>query len=178
MRIYFAPKEILTNNRIIIEDEEITIKFTSMRRIIDHIEEHENINFRRITENRERQEKHERALFMLNKITKEVFKKGLQMTEKRIEKEKKMNDIWNVLRYELIEYMRKIEDIEIGFFKNEKEEIKRILLESEKVRKYFNNSFMKIGNMYTVVYPGIIKDWTLRSNMRKYLEERIRPNRT
>jgi hypothetical protein len=167
--------------REIYQDQVETVKLSNMHRMIGHIT---HINERYNTELRHQdgELRNMRAHFILNKITREDFKKKLQMMEKKNEKSKKMNDIWNVLRFVLIEIVGRIMEIDINQV-NRRQEIVDIINEAEKSRRYCNRSFEKVGKLFGMVYPGINKEWIQIHNMEQYLidlrkaEERNRQRR-
>ena len=92
------------------------------------------------------------------------------MLEKRNNKSKKMNDIWNLLRLVLIEYIGKI--TERGYKKEEGVRmIDEIIEESEKIRIYCNNSFKNVGKVFNMVYPGINTEWIQIYNWESYIKK-------
>jgi hypothetical protein len=150
------------------EDSQI-IKISNMHRMINHIDftvrnfTYENVQLNLTLRNM-------RANYILNNIKKEELKRKLQLFDKKNNKNKKMLDIWNLLRIVLIEYIGKIATLRVtkedGIF-----EINKIIEESEKIRLYCNNSLKKVGKMYTVVYPGITKEWVHINNWETYTKK-------
>lgn len=174
LRLYFKPERTSSSNpiRYNVKDKAETIKIANMHRMIGHID-HLNRSYNNVINNNEGTLRKYRAEFILNKLSRENFKRKLQMMNKMQNKEKKLNDIWNVLRLVLIEYIGKISEL---VYSKEKEEegiitIMNIILESEKIRKYCNKSFKKIGEMFKTVYPGINKEWTQINNWERYIKE-------
>ena len=124
------------------------------------------------TENgyKEEQLKNMRANYILNKLTKDDFKKKLQMLEKKNNKSKKVNDTWNLLSLVLVEYIGKI--TEKTYSKEEGIKIiDEIVKESEKIRIYCNTSFYNIGKVFNMVYPGINEDWIQINNWVEYCKK-------
>lgn len=156
----------------VIKDSQQTIKIANMHRMIGHIN-YLNTGFQNEIRNEEINLRNMRANYLLNKITKLDFKKKLQMLEKKNNKSKKMNDIWNLLRLVLIEYIGKITERE---YKKENgiRIINEIIEESEKIRKYCNKSFNNVGKIYNMVYPGINTEWIQINNWQSYLNEKLK----
>lgn len=184
VRIYFPsmtksqPAAFNRYNNTIIQDSVQTIKIINMHRMCGHIN-HINRIYNNELVSQENILKNMRANYILNKISKEEFKKKLQMMEKKNEKSKKMNDIWILLRIVLIEYIGKISE---QVYEKEKgiTMINDIIGESNKIKKYCNHSFQKIGSMFSMVYPGINDEWIQINNWKAYLKEqekaRVRMN--
>ena len=107
--------------------------------------------------------------YLLNKLTKEEFKKKIQMIDKKKNKNKKLNDVWNVLHLVLIEYIGKISEIEPN--EDGVKIIKDIIKESEKIKEYCNKSFRKIGKMFKMTYPGINVEWIQIENWETYMKD-------
>lgn len=151
-------------------DQVETVKLSNMHRMIGHIT-HINDRYNTEIQREEYKKRIMRAHFILNKITKEEFKKKLQKMEKKNEKIKKMNDIWNVLRFVLVEVVGQIMEIDVKEI-NKKQEIIDIINEAEKSRKYCNRSFEKVGKLFGMVYPGINKEWIQIHNMEQYMKSK------
>ncbi len=146
-----------------------TVKISNMRRMISHIDMI-NYNYRTYMNYQENILRSWRADYILSKLTKAEFKRRLQMNEKKNNKEKKLNDIWNVVRFVLIEYIGKI--TETSYEKNEGIKIiDNIIEESEKIRIFSNNMFKKVGKIFNMTYPGINIDWIQINNWESYLKE-------
>ena len=156
----------------VINDDQQTVIIANMHRMIGHIN-YLNTTYQNENQHEEQTLRKMRANYILNKINKNDFKKKLQMLEKKNNKSKKMNDIWNLLRLVLIEYIGKITEENY-----EKEEgiriINQIIIESEKIRKYCNNSFNNVGKVFSMVYPGINTEWIQINNWEAYLKEQAR----
>ena len=120
LRLYFKPERTSTSNaiRYNVKDKAETIKIANMHRMIGHID-HLNRSYNNVINNNEGTLRKYRAEFILNKLSRENFKRKLQMMNKMQNKEKKLNDIWNVLRLVLIEYIGKISEL---VYSKEKEE--------------------------------------------------------
>ena len=95
------------------------------------------------------------------------------MLEKKQNKEKKMNDIWNVLRLVILEYIGKITEKKYELEEGKKI-IKNIVIESQKVREYCNTSFSKIGKMLNMTYPGINSEWVQIYNWEKHVKHLLK----
>ena len=117
-----------------------------------------------------------RAHFLLKQITKEDFKKKLQMQQKKMNKSKKLNDIWNVLNLVLLEYLGKIAEKTYIIIEGIKL-IDDLILESEKIRKYCNRQFKKVGKIFNMTYPGITSDWIQINNWESYMKEQEKRRR-
>jgi len=164
------------NNNRAINDYQQTIKIANMHRMLGHIN-HLNISYQNENIYEERTLRNMRAYYIIKKIDKDEFKKKLQMLKKKNNKSKKMNDIWNLLRLVLIEYIGKIAEQHY-----EKEEgvavINGIIEESEKIRKYCNKSFNNVGKIFNMVYPGINTEWIQIDNWEVYLKEQAKTQTT
>jgi hypothetical protein len=173
LRNYF-PSEVQYINRYrpVYRDHNETIKILNMHRMVYHIDGINNL-WNNENNEEERVLREMRANFILNKITREDFKRKLQMIEKKKNKVKKMNDVWNLLRIVLIEYIGRISDNPQEINEG-KESIRNIINESERIRKHCNKSFEKIGKIFNMTYPGISKDWIHIYNMEVYLRENRR----
>lgn len=171
VRIYFPPEYPRPrNNRYgVVNDHPQTIKILNMHRMIHHID-HLNGGFTADETATETTLRNMRAQYILNNLTKEEFKKKLQQIEKKNNKCKKLNDIWNVLRLVLIEYIGKISERR---YRDDRgvQIIDEIILESENIRKYCNRSFYKIGNIFNMTYPGINPDWIQINNWVAHLKD-------
>ena len=172
MRMYFPQKhdskqtDRLANNY---RDHIQTVTISNMHRMLQHI----NFAIRDFThdnEDNERTLRTMRANFILGNLKKEEFKTKVQSLEKKRNKNTKINDIWNLLRLVLLEYIGKIS--EQRYTKEEGvNEINKIITESNNIRKYCNKSFQKVGKMFNMVYPGITKEWIHVNNWETYLKE-------
>ena len=175
IRIYFPEKHAskqsiqLTNSY---RDQIQTVTISNMHRMLQHI----NFAIRGFTnenEDNERTLRTMRANYILGYIKKDEFKTKVQSLEKKRNKNSKINDIWNLLRLVLLEYIGKIS--EQRYTKEEGvNEINKIIKESKNIRKYCNNSFQKIGKMFNMVYPGITQDWIHVNNWETYLKQQQR----
>ena len=171
-RIVQVPQANRRNNNPIIHDSQQTIIIVNMHRMIGHIN-YINISYQNENRYKEDHLRNMRAGYILNKLSKDEFKKKLQMLEKKNNKSRRMNDVWNLLRLVLIEYIGKITEQQY-----EKEEgiriINEIVKESEKIRKYCNNLFNYIGKVFNVVYPGVNTEWIQINNWEAYIKEHSR----
>ena len=168
MRIYFPAARINTYTyRSRLNDTPETIKILNMHRLANHIGAYYHNN----NENVEIIQRDLRAQYLLKNIGRETLKVKLQQLEKKDDKNKRFNNLWNLLNLVIIEYMGKIVDedytIEDGI-----REIKKIIKESEKIRKYFNDQSKIIGRMYNSVYPGVNIEWISINNWAEYVKER------
>lgn len=151
-------------------DQKQTIKIINMHRMVHHIDMI-NQNYRNFMNNEDNTLRNWRADYILSKLTKTEFKRKLQMNEKKNNKEKKLNDIWNVVRFVLIEYIGKI--TETNYEKKEGIRIiDDIIKESEKIREFSNNLFEGVGKIFNMIYPGINIDWIQINNWESYLKEK------
>ena len=170
LREFFPPQQQVERNRYgqASNDNENVLKIANMHRMIHHINFLNNM-YQNEQTTEERLLRNMRAMYLLNKITKEDFKKKLQMSDKKKNKNKKINDIWNVVRLGLIEYIGKITEIQRN--ENGKNIVIDIVNESKKIRKYCNNSFAKIGKMFKMTYPGINYEWIQINNWETYIRD-------
>ncbi len=175
LRKYYKPDSITTNrygNRIYTDKSE-TVKICNMHRMIHHID-HLNRIFNNENDNKNDILRTYRANYILSKITKVELKKKLQMLEKKYNKNKKLNDIWNLLRYVLIEYIGKISETNYTL-REGTDIIENIIKESEKIRKYCNENFSKIGSIFNMTYPGISNEWIQIYNWETYIRNKNNP---
>tara|TARA_E500000178_G_C17011443_1_gene750758 strand:- start:482 stop:1918 length:1437 start_codon:yes stop_codon:yes gene_type:complete len=157
-----------------IKDSPQTIKIANMHRLVGHIN-YLNTNYQDDLNNNDSLLRNYRANYLLNNLSEKNFKVKLQMLDKKQTKSKKLNDIWNVLRLVIIEYIGKITEKE--YQKEEGQKIiEDIINESEKVRKYCNKSFSKIGQILNMTYPGINTEWVQIHNWKKYIDDIHRTN--
>ena len=175
LRYYYPARDTGTTGRFgrnNIQDQSWTIKMINMHRLVYHINA-EN----RIYENEQRYSRNNlqtlRAHYILGRITKEEFKKKIQMMDKKLNKLQKLNNIWNLLRLVLIEYIGKVTERRYEM-KEGQEIIKNIVIESTKIQKFCNDSFKKVGKMYTMTYPGITIDWIHINNWESYIKQKER----
>ncbi len=148
-------------------DNITTIKIINMHRLIIHIQAHER-QFRYEERNIEKNFKDMRALYILNELPKDEFKRKLQLIEKKKLKTKNLQDIWNVLIMVLNEYIGRIQENSQLPFEQGRKLINNTAVEAENVRKYCNNSFEKVGKLFNMTYPGINKDWVEINNWKQY----------
>jgi len=177
IRRYFPSRTVQlvqAHGRSTVQDYKQTVIVANMHRMIGHIN-YLNTGFQNENRHEEQNLRTMRANYILNKVTKEEFKKKLQMLEKKNNKSKKINDVWNLLRLVLIEYIGKISEQVY-----EKDEgiriINEIIDESEKIRKYCNNSFSNIGKVFNMVHPGINTECIQINNWEAYVKELSRTN--
>lgn len=163
MRTFYPPANA--------KDSRQTIIIANMHRLIEHIN-FLNREYRMNERDNFTNLRNMRANYLLNNLTKENFKKKLQMIEKKNMKDKKMNDVWNLLRLILIEYIGKIVENRYDNIGGAKI-INDIIKESDKIRLYCNESFTKIGNTFNMTYPGINNDWIDVNNWKEYIKHNV-----
>ena len=161
MRSHFPPKN--DYNRTIDQDE--TIKILNIHRIIRHIRMMNNNN-ENIIRYEETQLRKFRADYLLHELSKDTWKKKLQIIDKKKEKDTKFINVWNLLSMVLFEYIGKIMDNK--FNNTFKFIIMNINQESETIRIYCNDLFKKVGKNYTCVYPGITNKWIQIDNYKTH----------
>lgn len=173
LRYYYPHQDSGTTGRFgrnVILDQTWTVKMANMHRLVYHINA-EN----RIYENEQGYTRNNlqtlRAHYILGRLTKEDFKKKIQMMDKKLNKLQKLNNIWNLLKLVLIEYIGKVTERRYGMEEG-KEIIKNIVIESTKIQRYCNDSFKKIGKMYIMTYPGINTDWIHINNWEAYMKQK------
>lgn len=159
------------------EDHPFVIKIVNMHRLVHHIDHVNNLYNR---EERDEQVilRNMRASYLLNKIDKDEFKMKIQMLDKKKNKNKKINDVWGLLRLVIIEYIGRIIEANNEEDVDHKAIIKNIIKESKKIKQFCNNSFYKIGSVYKMKYPGITSDWNHVYNWERHLQDVNRLQRT
>ena len=175
LRYYYPARDTGTTGRFgrnITLDKPWTIKMINMHRLVYHINA-ENRNYENNTRYTDTSLRELRAQYILGKIHKDDFKKKIQMMNKKQNKEKKLNDIWNLLKFVLIEYIGKVTERRYEMEEGQ-EIIKNIVTEATKIQKFCNDSFKKVGKMYTMTYPGINIDWIHINNWESYLKQKER----
>ena len=171
-RIYFPITYSHSTKRNM--DSIQTVKISNIHRIIHHIEHvRTQDNYRE--NNIEIQLRTLRAQYLLKKIDKSALSKELQKIEKKTNKCKKIQNIWNLLYIQLQEYvgkmMQRYKSMEEG-----KEEFNKILDEANKIRLFVNKSFKRIGQMFNMVYPGITSEWIHAHNWEQYIKDKNKRN--
>lgn len=172
------PLPGIAHRNIRVLDNENTVKILHMHRLILHIQyelNNDNNNERDMNISL----RYMRAQYILSKLTKDDFKKKLQMINKRLDKGKRINNVWNLLRIVLNEYIGKIQEIaeQDSSIETGQNVINNIIIESEKIRKYCNQSFKKIGKMFNMTYPGIKNDWVNVTNWEMHKKNLANANR-
>ena len=171
LRYYFpAVHQNSLINRTSILDTPETIKIIHMHRLVHHINA-ENRYYENNTRYIDTNLRELRAHYILSKINKNDFKKKIQMISKKQSKEKKLNNIWNLLKIVLIEYIGKISEKRYNIEEG-KLIIRNIITESIQIQEFCNNSFKKIGKIYNMKYPGITEEWVGVNNWESYLKEK------
>ena len=150
-------------------DHDDTIKILNMHRLIHHIN-YTNTIYRGEGEYNVINLREMRAQYLLNNISKEEFKKKLQMVDKKMNKSEKLNNIWNLIRLVLEEYVKQF-TVRQGMDEG-KQLIKETLNEGEKVKEFSNNSFKKVGKMFNMTYPGITEEWIQIDNWEHYIKSK------
>ena len=167
IRIYF-PLNRDINGRII--DNHQTVKISNIHRLLGHIDHIKRLEINE-TNRIENEQRDLRANYLLKNIDKKILSKKLQFIEKRTKKQKKFLNIWNLLQIQLLEYINKFME-RYSSIENGQQVINKTLEESNKIRKYVNSSFKRVGEMFNVVYPGITYDWIHINNMKCYLKNK------
>ena len=162
-------------NRTAVLDKNETIKIIHMHRLVHHINA-ENRIYENNTRYIDRNLRELRAQYILNKINRDEFKKKIQMIDKKKNKEKKLNNIWNLLKIVLIEYIGKISEKRYNIEEG-KQIIRNIIAESVQIQTFCNDSFKKIGKMFNMTYPGITEEWIGVNNWESYFKEKQRLNK-
>ena len=111
-----------------------------------------------------------RANILLNKETREEFKVFLQKFYKNKNRIKKNGDIWIVLRLVLVEFLRKIANINTNNINEGRQAVKEIFIECENIVKFCNASFKKVGKIYNGTYEGINDDMIHILNWSAYIK--------
>lgn len=160
-------------------DTSSTIKIVNMYRMKTHIMHLQRINANE-NENKENKLLDLRVNYILKRLTKEEFKRKIQIINKKFEKDQKVMNVWNLLNLVLNEYLGKVSEIDTTTVNNEagKEIIKNIVVESKNIIDYANNAFRKIGEAYNVVYCGLTYEWIEISNYQKHLKQKMKASMT
>lgn len=161
LRMCYPPK-ILQNNRI--EDSPKTLKILNMHRIVRHI----NARIDRTTEDHERYTLEMRTQYLLNRMTKNEMKRKLRTTEKKNNKTRRINNVWDLLKIVLIEYIGRIVENSLDH-ENLKETIEDTIKETENIKEYCNKQFEGIGKKLNMIYPGISNEWIEIPNWNAYI---------
>ena len=177
LRKWYPPKNKVVGYSTTYEDHPYVVKIVNMHRLVYHIDDVNNV-YNREVRTEQVILRNMRASYLLNKIDKKEFKIKIQMLDKKRNKNKKINDVWGLLRLVLIEYIGKIIEANNQYNVNHKEIIKNIIKESRNIREFCNNSFYKIGSIYKMTYPGITFDWHHVYNWEKYLQDVNKLERT
>jgi len=161
LRMCYPPK-ILQNNRV--EDSPKTLKILNMHRIVRHI----NARIDRTTEDHERYTLEMRTQYLLNRMTKNEMKRKLRTTEKKNNKTRRINNVWDLLKIVLIEYIGRIVENSLDH-ENLKEIIEDTIKETENIKEYCNKQFEGIGKKLNMIYPGISNEWIEIPNWNAYI---------
>lgn len=147
-------------------DYEETKVIFNMRRIIDHIDYVSRQN--NVTnESEERKKRELRALYLLNINDEKKWKSNLISIEKKRIINTKIQNVFNLLRIVLVEYIGKA--MESTTFN----EIKNIVIESHKIREYTNESFHNISKMFNIQRQGITSEFIHATNYDVYLRNKL-----
>ena len=163
IRHYYTRKNNLDATEVIV--------LTNIYRLIRHIDAVNHWYNRFIEGEIVEKLKGLRIEYLLKQISKDNFKCKIQQIDKKREKNKKLLDVWNLLRIVLKEYIGRIVELcTTGENKKKvQKEIENILKEAEGIRVYVNEGFKKVGVMYEMVYPGITYNWMNTANWKSYL---------
>lgn len=161
------------------KDSHVVIKILNMHRMVGHIIAINNRNIWDIR-NSESSYRTLRAQYLLNHLDKEQLKKKTQTIDKKINKSQKFVNVWNLLSTVLYEYIGKIYEytneppmeVVAGtirqasqiFMESENKKkniikINNIIIESDNVLTFCNESFKRIGKIYNCKYPIITPEW-------------------
>ena len=116
-----------------------------------------------------------RADFLIKKISEEEWKIKIQRIYKKVKKEERVKNIWNLFRLVLREYIGKF-DVDVKEWSDPVKDVLEIHEDLEKIRNYVNNEWSKIGKLYKMIHGGIKTNWDYTYNLDKYLKSNIRPN--
>ena len=175
------PSQLTTNRHI--RDAPEVIKIVNMHRLIIHINNKNRVH--EIDEDtNERKLLDLRANLLLDNISREELKVTLQKIDKKRNKEKKLLDIWNLLKFVLMEYIGEISEIRIDerrplpgiLIDKHQKRIAEIIEESKRIKNHCNNGFTKIGKTLNMTYPGINNEWIEIHNWETYIKEQKRRN--
>lgn len=167
IRTWFPHIRCAETSRII--DDPAVIKMSNIHRLVRHAEmlERTKVN------DEQRDEltlRNHRANILLNKETREEFKVFLQKFYKNKNRIKKNGDIWIVLRLVLVEFLRKIANINTNNINEGRQAVKEIFIECENIVKFCNASFKKVGKIYNGTYEGINDDMIHILNWSAYIK--------
>lgn len=111
-----------------------------------------------------------RSYYLLNRISKSYFKEKVQIIYRKKEIEERKINIWKMLKMLIIEYIGKLSELDKLSYKEGISFIET-LKNVDKVENFINNELKKIGEMYSVVYPGIV-NWIEIENMKTFLKKK------
>ena len=167
VRIYY-PFIKVNNYRPSFQDKPQVIILSNIYRLIRHLEAMDMGNMQLF---KERNLEELRINYLINEITVDIFKRKIQIINKKYEKIDKVSNVYNLLIIQLREYiiniMKNYNSVEEGI-----EDINKILENSEKIRLFANKSFKRIGKIYNMTYPGIDNKFLERPNWEYYINSR------
>jgi hypothetical protein len=156
----YAGRGLGAERRHIVDKREVIITL-NIHRMINHITHKVNFHNQERT-HMENQLRDLRVKYLLNNLDKETWKRQLQILEKANIKGQDYINVWNLLGFILNEAMTKITTC------TNKDVVVNILKEVEMSREFCNESFKKVGKLYTNVYPGIDINWVEQRNWKVY----------
>jgi len=141
---------------------EITVSLLfSFHRSISHIQHEETRNH--VNPNDNNLNKDLRVLYLMNEISEEHFKKTIQQKEKRIQKDRDFNNVYQMVVDVGGDIIRQI------VANNTREYTVNSIRDITGLVTYFNDSIEAVGKQYKCVYPGINPNFTFEYNYAEYL---------
>jgi hypothetical protein len=111
-----------------------------------------------------------RIRYLLDQISKDEWKKNIQIIDKKKTKEDAQRNVWLLVQTVLTEIINRLFALKQGRMPQE-HDIFPLILESENVRKHANDSFIKISKNYTnCSMPGITNTWREVNNIRTHIK--------
>jgi len=102
-------------------------------------------------------------LYLMNEISEEHFKKTIQQKEKRIQKDRDFNNVYQMVVDVGGDIIRQI------VANNTREYTVNSIRDITGLVTYFNDSIEAVGKQYKCVYPGINPNFTFEYNYAEYL---------
>ena len=144
-----------------LEDTNVSLYF-NFHRSISHIQ---HVEIKTIANpNDESTNRDLRVLYLLNEINEDYFKKTIQQKEKKFQKERDFNNIYQMFVDVGGDIIRQVINNNCVIF------TKRTIVDIRGLVKYFNESIESVGKQYKCVYPGINPNFTFEFNYADYLD--------
>lgn len=158
------PHPFITANNLQVRPESdlpIVLHIHNMLRLITHIEHHIEPHNRRVNERKEIAFRDCRASFLLKKYNINQFKSKLHSIDKESIKLQTYTNIWNLLKFQLIESIREIMFIHEGTgpVESHKVQVIQIYNTMQDFKTYINKQFSHYGKIFKNNSPSITHNW-------------------